>query len=83
MIHDIMEVFLANLAKLEWMDDVTKEKAREKVGTRKNKGLMAEHVFTSPLSRFLLWYQSSSSSRTLLFPRHFQYHHLHLPHYRQ
>ena len=33
MIHDIMEVFLANLDKLEWMDDVTKDKAREKVGT--------------------------------------------------
>ena len=33
MIHDIMEVFLTNLDKLEWMDDVTKDKAREKVGT--------------------------------------------------
>ena len=32
MIHDIRQVFLANLDKLEWMDDVTKEKAREKVG---------------------------------------------------
>jgi len=30
MIHDIRQVFLANLDKLEWMDDVTKEKAREK-----------------------------------------------------
>ena len=33
MIHYIMEVFLGNLEKLEWMDDVTKEKALEKVGT--------------------------------------------------
>ena len=33
MIHDIRQVFLANLEKLEWMDDATKEKAREKVGT--------------------------------------------------
>ena len=31
MIHDIRQVFLANLDKLEWMDDATKEKAREKV----------------------------------------------------
>lgn len=30
MIHDIRQVFLANLDKLEWMDDATKEKAREK-----------------------------------------------------
>ena len=32
MIHDIRKVFLANMEKLDWMDDVTKEKAREKVG---------------------------------------------------
>ena len=31
MIHDIREVFLANLDKVDWMDDVTKEKAKEKV----------------------------------------------------
>ena len=31
MIHDIRQVFLANLDKVEWMDDATKEKAREKV----------------------------------------------------
>ena len=31
MIHDIRQVFLTNLEKLEWMDDATKKKAREKV----------------------------------------------------
>ncbi len=31
MIHDIRQVFLANLEKLEWMDDVTKERAKDKV----------------------------------------------------
>lgn len=30
MIHDIRHVFLANLDKVDWMDDVTKEKAKEK-----------------------------------------------------
>ena len=33
MIHDIRHVFLANLDKVDWMDDVTKEKAKEKVRT--------------------------------------------------
>lgn len=31
MIHDIRQVFLANLEKLDWMDEETKLKAKEKV----------------------------------------------------
>ena len=31
MIHDIRQVFLTNLNKVEWMDEETKEKAKEKV----------------------------------------------------
>ncbi|XP_078374601.1 endothelin-converting enzyme homolog isoform X1 [Oculina patagonica] len=39
MIHDIRQVFLANLEKLEWMDDVTKERAKDKaVAIRENIG---------------------------------------------
>ena len=33
MVHDIRQVFLANLEKVDWMDEATKEKARAKVGT--------------------------------------------------
>ena len=31
MIHDIRQVFLANLEKVEWMDEETKQKAKDKV----------------------------------------------------
>ena len=31
MIHDIRQVFLANLEELDWMDKETKQKAKEKV----------------------------------------------------
>ena len=31
MIHDIRQVFLANLEKVEWMDEKTKQKAKDKV----------------------------------------------------
>ena len=30
MIHDIRQVFLANLEELDWMDEETKERAKEK-----------------------------------------------------
>jgi len=31
MIHDIRRVFLANLEKVEWMDEKTKQRAKDKV----------------------------------------------------
>lgn len=31
MIHDIRQVFLANLKKVEWMDEKTKQRALDKV----------------------------------------------------
>ena len=31
MIHDIRQVFLANLEKVEWMDEKTKQRAKDKV----------------------------------------------------